>query len=151
MATTESAIDHPLHSGEHPERHEHSDLQIGGLVITLVVGAIVIIITLIICYVMFWVFQTVSTHYDVRRTAINLNERIQSPEPRVQGIPGYHTNLPWQDLVQMKQITGDQLSHYGKTDDPNFVHIPIDQAMKDVVENGTLKSRSNNGGVSGAK
>lgn len=136
---TESAISHSLHPDEHPERHEHSDLQIRHLVIALIAGIIVVGATLVMVYWLFWFFQAVQTHYDVPQTAIK-TPKIQVREPRVQGIPGYHTNLPWQDLADMMKQVNDQLKSYGPTQASGYVHIPIKKAMKLALKDGTLKS-----------
>ena len=142
MATTESAIDHPLRSDEHPERHEHSDLSVSALGVVFVAGVVVVVATLVGVYLMFWAFQTVHTYFDVRTTSITA-ARIEPREPRVQGIPGFHPNLPWQDTQEMKQQTSAALTGYGKTDDSHFIHIPIDVAMRQLVQDGSLKVRDN--------
>lgn len=150
---TESAIDHPLHAGEHPERHEHSDLSVTGLAIVFIVGAISVGVVLVICYFTFWFFQETRTHAEVPRTSI-VNEPIVTPEPRIQGIPGYHTNLDWQDLNKMMQHVDWVLASYGKTSEPGYVHIPIDQAMTLALKDGTYKVRpqpANHGGGNGAR
>jgi hypothetical protein len=144
MANTESAIDHPLRSDEHPERHEHSDISVGPLAVVLAVGVLVVVFTLVGVYAMFWLFGEVDKRLiDAPPMTAITTPKIEPREPRIQGIPGFHTNLPWQDTEEMKKEVAVQLGGYGTTPDGNFVHIPIDQAMQQVAQDGSLKVRDN--------
>jgi hypothetical protein len=144
MATTESAIDHTLHSDEHPERHEHSDIAVGPLMAVLAVGILVVVFTLVGVYVMFWLFGKVDERLiDAPPMTAITTPKIEPREPRIQGIPGFHTNLPWQDTEEMKKEVAIQLGEYATTTDGNYVHIPIDQAMQHVAQDGSLKVRDN--------
>jgi hypothetical protein len=105
----------------------------------LIIGAIFVGATFVMAYWLFWFFQAVQTHYDVRRTAVT-TPKIQVREPRIQGIPGYHTNLPWQDLDQMMHQVDDRLASFGPTETAGYVHIPIKRAMKVALKDGVLKS-----------
>jgi hypothetical protein len=144
MAITESAIDHPLRSDEHPERHEHSDIAVGPLMAVLALGILVVASTLVGVYFLFWLFGAVDKRLiDAPVTTAIKTAPISALEPRVQGIPGYHTNLPWQDTAEMKKEVAVQLGGYGSTDNGSFVHIPIDQAMQQIARDGSLKARDN--------
>lgn len=144
MPTTESAIDHPLHSDEHPERHEHTDMSVLGVGLVILGGAIFCAITFVFVYFLFIAFTDIDKHFidNPALTAIK-TPRIQPKEPRIQGLPGYHANLPWQDTADMKIQVNHDLTTYGKTANNDFVRIPIAEAMQSIVSDNSLKVREN--------
>lgn len=156
MPTTETAIDHPLYPAEHPERHEHTDLQVSPLVLVFITGALVVALVLVGVYFLFFAFGEIDKRLidQPKMSAINA-PRIEPNEPRIQGIPGFHTNVPWQDTQEMKRATADILNSTGPTGENGYVHIPISQAMHEIVQDGSLKVREhpnvpNQGGADNA-
>jgi len=53
-----------------------------------------------------------------------------APEPRIQGVPTFHANVPRADMEQLRSEAQQRLHTYGKGDEPGFVRIPIDRAMQ---------------------
>jgi hypothetical protein len=109
-------------------RHEPTDIDTRPLRITAIV---ILICGLIIPLALFWLFkyyEKTVTHPD--EDLIKYNAAApQSPEPRVQGIPGFHDPVPRADMEKYRKESDQRLHSYGPTDDPNFIHIPIDRAI----------------------
>ena len=63
-------------------------------------------------------------------------KRPEPPEPRLQGVPG-HASDPQQVLREYLSETGKELNSYGWVDEKAGVaHIPIEDAMNLIAENG---------------
>jgi len=126
----EETVHHPI---EHPERHEPTDIDSGPLVKT---GVIFLFAGVIILLAVFAVLR----HYE--RTATRADDNLTQipgatplpPEPRLQGVPGFHAPVPRADMEQLRRESEERLSTYGKSDDANFVRIPIDRAMQILAE-----------------
>ncbi|HEY1686136.1 MAG TPA: hypothetical protein VGG19_15325 [Tepidisphaeraceae bacterium] len=142
MHTTEPNY-HPQPHTE-GELHETTDLSVKAIAITISAGAAVVLFTLVGVYWLFFAFGEIDRRFldNPPQTAIK-TPKIQPREPRIQGIPGYHTNLDWQDLAEMKRVTSAELSAYGRTENTDFVHIPVTEAMQQIAIDGTLKTREN--------
>jgi hypothetical protein len=140
MQTTETA--HPPHSTG--DRHEMTDLSVKAIAMVLVAGAIVVLFTLVGVYWLFFAFGELDRRFldNPPMTAIKA-PKIEPREPRIQGIPGFHTNLPWQDTAEMKKETAADLSTFGHTEDADFVRIPITVAMQQLASDDSLKVRDN--------
>jgi hypothetical protein len=118
---------------EHPERHEHSDVSVRGIWIT--VGA-VILTTLavhVLMYVVFFAYEGAQAAEDRadRRSALDMPSTEMGPPkevPRLQGIDKFNANTPSEDLLKMRQENRTIVNNYGKFDDGR-VHIPIDRAV----------------------
>ncbi|HEV8291032.1 MAG TPA: hypothetical protein VGP94_03890, partial [Tepidisphaeraceae bacterium] len=59
-----------------------------------------------------------------------------APEPRIQGVPTFHGNVPRADMEQLRRESQQRLNSYGKAEDQGFVRIPIDRAMQILSEKG---------------
>jgi hypothetical protein len=131
----ESAPDRP--PPERSELHEHRDVRIGPLklaAIGVVVGAVVIHLAL---YWLFGRFQRSEEERD--RSAVSTalpGGRPAAPEPRLQGIPGFHPRNPREDLERMREEEERLLRSYGATTEEGVVRIPVDRAMELILERG---------------
>ncbi len=129
---------------EHPERHEHSDVSVRGIWIT--VGA-VILTTLIVHVVMYFVFfayegSQAAQDEAERRSAIP--DTIIGPPaevPRLQGIEGYNAETPSADLIRMDRENRALVNGYGQTPDGR-VRIPINRAMDLTLQRNLFPARS---------
>src|SRR5688572_26668230 len=98
---------------EHPERHEHSDVSVRGIWIT--VGAIILttLAVHVLVYVVFFAYEGAQARQDKveRRSAIT--DVIQGPPaevPRLQGIASYNAETPSADLLRMRTENQDRKS-----------------------------------------
>ena len=78
---------HVPHSDAHPEMHEHSDVPIRPLVITLAAIAGTCVLTCVLLYWVFWHYKSQQDAQELPRTAVPV-AKPNVPEPRLQGIPG---------------------------------------------------------------
>ena len=121
---------------EHPERHEHSDVSVRGIWIT--VGAVIIttVIVHVIMYVVFFAYEGDQARQDdvERRSAIT--DVVQGPPtevPRLQGIASYNAETPSADLLRMRTENKSIVHGWGKTPDGRN-HIPISRAIEIAAE-----------------
>ena len=63
------------------------------------------------------------------------------PEPRLQGVPGFHANTPSEDQAELKKKWEQLLGSYGKTGEERFVRIPVERAMEILLERGLPEER----------
>jgi hypothetical protein len=121
---------------EHPERHEHSDVSVKGIWIT--VGAVFLVTALVhvLLYVVFFTYEGAQAKQDEsERRSVFPDQRAEPPAgiPRLQGIDGYSGPTPAEDLVKMRAENQAIVHGYGKTDDGRQ-YIPIDRAMQLAAE-----------------
>lgn len=126
---------HMVHPPEHPEQHEHKDISIG---LVIKIGVVVVIFAIIVhvgLYMLFQFYRRDEARSDriFDRTALT-DERPQRIDIPIQGIPGYHTNTPVEDMRALRQEYDQALSTYGPTNEPGYVRIPIDRAMQLAIE-----------------
>jgi len=124
---------HVPHSDAHPEQHEHSDVPIRPLAIALIGLAAMCVVTILLCYFVFWGYKSQQEARDVPRTMVPM-PRPDVPEPRLQGVPGYSDNHPSQDQVQMKEHFDAELTTYGRSADGAKARVPIGRAMDLALE-----------------
>jgi hypothetical protein len=134
--------------------HEASDVHVGSIV-KFVVGLFVLtVITFVLMKLLYNVLENRAANADppARPMAMSENERLP-PEPRLQAAPGFGVNLgegkerinlqlrePQAEFNEMSRIWKDTLE--GKPDPrTGKSSMPIEEAMKRVVEDGSLKSR----------
>jgi hypothetical protein len=117
---------------EHPDvRHETSDVDIRGV---FAFGAGLIAVAIAVHFAIWLMFQAFAAREAVHGApefplAAGQENRLP-PEPRLQ------TN-PRQDLLDMRSAEDDVLNQYGWVDKTaGVVRIPIDEAMKLVVQRG---------------
>jgi hypothetical protein len=117
---------------EHPERHEHSDVSVRGIWITVGAVFLVTIVVQVIMYVVFFAYEGAQAQQDEseRRSAFK-DERAEPPPgiPRLQGIDTYNPRTPAEELLNMRQENRAIVHGYGKTADGR-AYIPIDRAMQ---------------------
>jgi len=117
---------------EHPDRHEHSDVSVKGIWIT--VGAVFLVTALVhvLIYVVFFTYEGAQAKQDEsERRSVFPDQRAEPPDgiPRLQGIDGYNAPTPAEDLVKMRAENKAIVHAYGKTADGRQ-YIPIDRAMQ---------------------
>ena len=134
--------------------HEASDVDVGTIV-KFVIGLFVLtVITFVLMKLLYNVLENRATKADPppRPMALTEQERLP-PEPRLQAAPGFGVNLgegkqpinlqlrePQAEYHELAKIWNDVLA--GKPDPrTGKVSMPIDEAMKKVVEDGSLRSR----------
>jgi hypothetical protein len=127
-------IHHAEMPEEHPERHEHTDVSVRGIWIT--VGAVLLVTAIVhvIMYVVFFAYEGAQAAEDRadRRSVENVRQDEKGPPgeiPRLQGIQGFNAETPSEDLLKMRQENRAVTARYGKTADGR-VHIPIDRALE---------------------
>ena len=124
--------DQAIHSVPPPDaRHEPTDINTRPLRI----AAIIFVLSMIaILLALFGLFR----HYEKTAVAPDrnlVNEQVQeagpaAPEPRIQGVPAFHGNVPRADMEQLRRESQQRLNSYGKSEEAGFVRIPIDRAMQ---------------------
>lgn len=134
--------------------HEASDVHVGSIV-KFVVGLFVLtVITFVLMKLLYNVLENRAEQADppARPMAMSEKERVP-PEPRLQAAPGFGVNLgegkeminlqlrePQAEYNEMHRIWTDVLE--GKPDPrTGKSSMPIEDAMKRVVEDGSLRSR----------
>lgn len=133
--------------------HEASDVDVG-TIIKFVVGLFFLtVITFVLMKLLYNVLESRATAADPkpRPMAMSDQERLP-PEPRLQAAPGFGVNLgngkfinlqlrePQAEYHELQKIWKDVLE--GKPDPrTGKVSMPIEEAKKKVVEDGSLKSR----------
>jgi hypothetical protein len=121
--------------------YEHTDAHVGPMVrfaIWLAVSAIVVHVGLA---GMYWLLiRESSERADTQRYPLATNAAPRLPtEPRLQ-------QFPVNELYEHRMQEGTQLTNYGWVDkNAGVVHIPIEDAMRLVVERGVLTSRPQQG------
>lgn len=112
-------------------RHEPTDIHTRPLRIAAIIGGVSLIVICLALWGLFSYFANTATQPDrelvtdeVRKTAST------APEPRIQGVPEFHGNVPRADMEQLRRESEQRLSSYGKSDEKGFVRIPIDRAMQ---------------------
>ncbi len=129
---------------EHPERHEHSDVSVRGIWMT--VGAIILttLIVHVVMYFVFFAYEGAQAAQDEaeRRSAIPDTIIGPPPEvPRLQGIEGYNAETPSADLIRMERENRTLVTGYGRTPDGR-VRIPVTRAMELTLERNVFPARS---------
>ena len=138
---------HVPHPDAHPERHEHSDVPIRPLVISLV--AIAVVLSL-----MFWFLHALFFHYKGQQEALEV-KRTNVPDakppitrPRLQGVPGFNDKPSSVEMKDLREAYREELDTYGKTPD-GFARVPIDRAMDMALEKGIFKTTQQSGSEGG--
>jgi|SRR5688500_2290718 hypothetical protein len=129
---------------EHPERHEHSDVSVRGIWIT--VGAIMLttLVVHVLLYVVFFAYEGAQARQDEveRRSAIT--DVVQGPPaevPRLQGIASYNAETPSADLLRMRTENQNIVNRYGKSADGRL-HIPVSTAIDIALKQNMFPARA---------
>jgi len=113
--------------------HEHSDVPIRPLFITLVAIAATCVVSCVLLYWVFWHYKSQQDAQELPRTAVPA-AKPNVPEPRLQGIPGFKDNDDRQDLKDLRAQYTAQLNGYGREANGKTAHVPIDRAMDLALE-----------------
>lgn len=109
-------------------RHEPTDIETRPLRLTAIIFGIALIAILFALLGLFRYFERNATAPD--REISHLGEMAPTaPEPRIQGVPEFHGNVPRADMEQLRLQAQQRLQSYGRSDDAGFVRIPIDRAI----------------------
>jgi hypothetical protein len=132
--------DADLEYGPTPEdaEYEHTDIDPGLASRFAIWLAIAMMLSGGIVYGTFWLFegQTQTWNQEVKRFPLAAGQAKEPPMPRLQ-------TQPFKDVGQLKQSQNDRLQSYGWVDQSaGVVHIPIDEAMRLVVERGAVPSNA---------
>ena len=130
------ATDADLEYGPTPEdaEYEHTDIEPGIAAKFAVWLAISMIISGGIVYGTFWLFEgrEQSWNEEMQQFPLAAGRVKEAPTPRLQ-------TQPFKDVYQLRQEQLEQLTSYGWIDQgTGVVHIPIEEAMRIVVERGAL-------------
>lgn len=141
---------HAPHPDAHPERHEHSDVPIRPLAISLAAIALTMAGTFVFMYVLFVHFKGAQEALELKRTNVP-DARPVIEGPRLQGVPGFSDKHPREDLKDLREAYRAELESYGKTRDGS-AQVPVERAMELAIERGMFKtSPAPAGGGGGAR
>ena len=138
---SEQSTNHPPHAvvhhhadmpEEHPERHEHSDVSVRGIWIT--VGAVfaTTIAVMALLYVVFFAYEGAQARVDEveRRSAVQpVTQGPPDEVPRLQGIASFNAETPSSDMLRMQTENKSIVNNWGKTPDGRN-YIPISRAIE---------------------
>jgi hypothetical protein len=123
--------DHPAQAHGHGAAdHEHSDVSLGGIAMTAVGLLAVAIVVQVAMVGLFVVFERQAADRTTPPPSLVTTTPGARPEPRLQANPA-------QELKALREMQRRRLYGYGWVDEANgVVHIPIDLAMKIMLERG---------------
>jgi hypothetical protein len=133
--------------------HEASDVDVGTIVKFVVGLFFLTVITFVLMKLLYNVLEDRATKADPKRRPMAMSDRERlPPEPRLQAAPGFGVNLgegkfinlqlrePQAEYNELTKIWKDVLE--GKPDPrTGKTSMPIEEAKKKVLEDGSLKSR----------
>lgn len=134
MATNETDLEY----GSTPPdaEYEHTDIDTGIAGKFAVWLGIAMLISVGIVYGTFWLFEGQSQSWSEQSLQFPLavGQVTEPPTPRLQ-------TQPFKDVYQLRQGEMEKLTGYGWIDQgTGVVHIPIDDAMRIVAEQGSIRS-----------
>jgi len=141
--------------------HEMSDVDVRGILTFAVALTVMTVVVYLLMLLMFKVLnkQEVGKEQKPSPMALSEKERLP-PEPRLQGAQGFSEGLnksagitetederkkqkdPLWEIRILRQQWNDVLEHGAKDKDGKVVGLPIDEAMKRILEGNGLPSRS---------
>ena len=129
---------------EHPERHEHTDVSVRGIWIT--VGAVVLttLVVMAIMYVVFFAYEGAQAAQDQAERRSAIEDTLVGPPveiPRLQGIEGYNPETPSSDLIRMERANRAVVDGYGKAADGR-VRVPVNRAMDLALQQNLFPARA---------
>lgn len=134
----ETYTNHPVHDPpvQQPHTHERTDIATRPLWVFGGVFLVVCIIVQVGLYILFFAYERTETELDKGRTRSLVKQADAGPpEPRLQGIPGFHLNTPREDTHRMRLEDAERLNAYGREQD-GFAKIPVERAMELLLERG---------------
>ena len=150
--TSTHVVHHAEMPEEHPERHEHTDVSVRGIWIT--VGSILVVTAIVhvLLYVVFFAYEGAQARQDEleRRSALDIRPEDQGPPKeiaRLQGIESFNADTPAVDNQRMELENRRLTRTWGQTPDGK-VRIPIDRAMQIALERKLFPARQGAGTTS---
>jgi hypothetical protein len=121
---------------QQPHAHEHTDIATRPLWVFMGFFIVVTILIHVGLYVLFFAYERSESEQDKDRTRSAVNQPSTGPpEPRLQGIPGFHVPTPREDQQRMRVEDRQRLTSYAPEQN-GFAKIPIDRAIDLLVERG---------------
>ncbi len=141
------AVHHADMPEEHPERHEHSDVSVRGIWIT--VGAVIMtaLIVHVLIYFVFFAYENAQAEQDEAERRSAITDSVDGPPrevPRLQGIPHFNDDTPAVDQMKTEAENRRLLNSYARTPDGR-VRIPINRAMDIALEQNLFPARDGRG------
>jgi hypothetical protein len=121
---------------ERPERHEHSDIRARPVFIFFAIAALAGVLAHLAMYFLLGGYRRSEEAIERARPRTAIKELPPVPEPRLQGLPGFHPSLPREDLQRLREEFSALLGSYGASGEPGYARIPIERAMDLLVEKG---------------
>src|SRR6185436_3217538 len=108
-------------------RHEPTDIHTRPLRIAAIIGGVGLIVICLALWGLFSYFAKSATQPDRELVTreVQQSSTPKAPEPRIQGVPEFHGNVPRADMEQLRRESEERLHSYGKGDEKGFVRIPI--------------------------
>ena len=122
--------------------YEHTDIEPAIATRFAIWLAIAILISSALVYGTFWFFEgrAAVINEQARQFPLAAGQAQAPPAPRLQ-------TQPFKDVYQLKQAQLEKLQSYGWVDQSaGVVRIPIDEAMRIVIERGEIPSRAQTSG-----
>ena len=135
---------HVPHADAHPELHEHSDVPIRPLAVALAGIAGTCVVTGVLVYAVFWSFKRSQDSLERPRTGVSVAKPVV-PEPRLQGVPGFSSGHPSEEMRDLRQRYEQDLNAYGRSEDGK-ARVPIDRAMDLALERKLFPVAKHEGG-----
>ena len=123
-------------------RHEPTDIETRPVRIAAIIFGIAMIVILLVLLWLFKFYERTATHPDRPNTHVT-KAGPAAPEPRIQGVPEFHGNVPRADMDQLRAESQQRLQSYGKSEEAGFVRIPIDRAI-DILADRQMKPTTQN-------
>ena len=141
--------------------HEMSDVDVKGILTFAVALTVMTVVVYLLMLLMFNVLNKQEVGQEQKPSPMALSEKERlPPEPRLQGAQGFSEGLdksagiteteeekgkpkdPLWEIRILRQQWNDVLEHGAKDKDGKVVGLPIDEAMKRILEGNGLPSRS---------
>src|SRR5258705_12920604 len=98
--------------GETP-RHEPTDIHTRPLRIAAIIGGVSLIVICLGLYGLFDYFARTATQPDRELVQKQIRKAFPTaPEPRIQGVPEFHANVPRADMDQLRHDSQQRLASY---------------------------------------
>src|SRR5687767_14945509 len=132
----------PVGMEDQPRQYETDEVRPTPLALFGIIAFAALALSLLALYWIFGVFERNAREADrVRVPSAVPSAAPVPPEPRLQGIPGFHANTPSEDQAELKEKWEKLLGSYGKTSEEGFVRIPVERAVEILLERGLPEER----------
>lgn len=129
---------------DNPEvRHEHSDVNLRGILATAAALVAVAVVIHLVCWGLFDLFGGREAKAKRSQFPLAAEERGQLPrQPQLEGIKNTEGHPTYVRPRALRAEEQERLIRTGWVDEKEgTVHLPIDQAMRVIVQQGLLRSR----------